>query len=98
MQVATACVALKSGVRIRFQYSGQERVAEVHTVGFSKKNAPIMRAWQVRGGSQSGNPTSWRVFNLDEVRDVQVLEEKSEAPRQGYRRGDSSVDRIVCEL
>lgn len=98
MQISTACEAIRSGVRLQFQYSGQDRVVEVHTVGFSKKNSPIMRAWQVRGGSQSRSPTPWRIFNLDDVRDAKMLAEKSEAPRPDYERGDRSIDRIVCEV
>ncbi|CEG06921.1 hypothetical protein BN961_00300 [Afipia felis] len=98
MLVSIACEILKAGLQLRFLHNSQDRIVEIHTVGFSKKNAPIMRAWQVSGGSQSGSPTPWRIFQLDEVRDVKVLDIKSHAPRPGYRRGDPSIDRIVCEI
>lgn len=98
MQVFDACGAIKSDRRVQFLYNGDVRVVEVHTVGYSKENKPLMRAWQVRGGSQSKNPTHWRIFHLDQIIEPQVLDEKSEAPRPQYARGDRSIHRIVCEI
>jgi hypothetical protein len=83
---------------MQFRYSGTIRVVEVHAAGYSKENKPIIRAWQVRGGSKSGNLTPWRTFNSDQIFDPQLLDEKSDAPRPGYVRGDQAIHRISCEL
>jgi hypothetical protein len=98
MQISDACNAIKSKRRIAFRYNDAPRVVEVHTVGYTKSNKPVMRAWQVRGGSRSGNPTPWRMFDLDMIVDACVLDEKSEAPRPQYIRGDASIQRIICEV
>lgn len=98
MQLSDACDAMRAERRIQFRYNGDVRVVEVHTAGYSKDNKPLMRVWQVRGGSQSKNPTPWRTFNLHEVIELQLLDERSEAPRPQYVRGDRAIHRIVCEL
>lgn len=98
MELAAVCSAIESGKRIEFSYHGQLRIVEAHTAGHSKDNRQIMRAWQVRGGSVSGSRTPWRIFHLDEISNADIIDEKSEAPRPGYRRGDPAIFRIVCEI
>lgn len=98
MNLALACDALKSGLRVQFTYSNALRIVEVHSAGYSKDNRPVILGWQVSGGSKSGNPSPWRNFYLDEVSNGVVLDEKSQAPRQGYAGGGRAIDRIVAEL
>ena len=57
-----------------------------------------MRAWQVRGGSASGERVGWKLMRLDEANAAVISDERSEAPRSGYKHGDPAMDRIVCEL
>ena len=93
-----ACGALNEGKRLAITYDGLTRVVEVHAVGTTEDGNPIMRAWQVRGGSRSGSPSSWRLFRLDRTWQYAVLDEKSEAPRVGYKRGDVAIARIRCQI
>lgn len=92
-----ACDALRSGKRLSITYGGFTRVVEVHAVGTTDDGNPIMRAWQVRGGSQSRNPSPWRLFRLDRAWQYAVLDECSEAPRTGYKRGDPAIENIRCQ-
>lgn len=98
MKPSEACGALKAKQRIEFKYSGRDRVIEVHAVGYTHDEKPIMRAWQVRGGSSSGDSAGWKLFHLDEISTGELLDEKSEAPRPGYRKGDPAMARIECEI
>ncbi len=82
MHASTACEALKSGSCLEVRYDGFTRVVEVHAVGTSTAGNPVMRVWQVRGGSVSNEPVGWKLLRLDEARDLGILKEKSEAPRQ----------------
>lgn len=93
-----ACEALTAGKRLGITYDGLTRVVEVHAVGQTAKGEPIMRAWQVRGGSRSGNPEPWRIFRLDRTWQYAVLDERSEAPRSGYKRGDRAIAVIRCQI
>lgn len=92
------CGALRAGKRLQLSYDGFMRVVEVHAVGTSKDGNAIMRVWQVRGGSQSGEPQGWKLLRLDEARGGQILDEKSQAPRPGYRHGDGTMASINCQL
>ena len=98
MWVDTACDALRRKRLLELTYDGYSRSVEVHAVGWSKDGHAIMRAWQVRGGSVSGERTGWKLMRLDEAAASRVLDEPSEAPRRGYKRGDAAMARIACEL
>jgi len=37
-------------------------------------------------------------MRLDEVRSAHIIDEKSEAPHHGYKRGDPAMERIRCQL
>lgn len=93
-----ACEALANNKRLAITYDGFTRVVEVHAVGTTKDDFPIMRAWQVRGGSVSGNPSNWRLFRLDRTWSYAILDEVSEAPRTGYKRGDRDIAVIRCQI
>jgi hypothetical protein len=88
---------MRDGKRLEIGYDGYSRVVEVHAVGYSTAGNPVMRAYQVRGGSNSGEQ-GWKMLRLDEISRSRILEERSEAPRTGYRRNDSQMARIICQL
>ena len=98
MYGGAAAEALSSGKRLELRYDGFSRIVEVHAVGLTKEGHLIARVWQVRGGSNSGEPVGWKLFRLDEAFSPRVIDEKSEAPRLGYKRGDKTMIRVICEL
>jgi len=98
MNIQTACEALRTERRLEIRYDGFSRIVEVHACGYTSEGHAVMRVWQVRGGSASGENSGWKLLRLDETRGLQLLDEASEAPRAGYRRGDKSMLRIICQL
>jgi hypothetical protein len=98
MIVDTARTALEAGKVLELTYSGFSRCVEVHAIGISKKEEIIMVCWQLRGGSVTSEPVGWKMMKLSEVEAAAVIEEVSEAPRHGYRKGDRRMTRIICEL
>lgn len=98
MWVSQACEALRSGKVLELTYEGWARCVEVHAVGYARNGDPLMRVWQVSGGSGSGEPRGWKLMRCDEARAARVTEEPSEAPRPGYRRGDRAMERILAEV
>ena len=98
MWKSTPCDALKAQKVMEVLYDGYFRAVEVHAVGTTKDGNAIMRVWQVRGGSQSGETQGWKLLRLDEARGGKLLDEESQAPRRGYRRNDSAMTSITCQL
>lgn len=98
MWVHTACDALQQGKCLELRYDGFSRVVEVHAVGYTKDDNAIMRVWQIRGGSNSGQKTGWKIMRADETFSAHIIDEPSQAPRTGYKRGDSAMERIVCQI
>jgi hypothetical protein len=98
MCTQTACEALRSGHVLRIEYDGYTRDVEVHAVGFTKDDNPIMRVWQVAGGSVSNEPVGWKLLRLDEATSAVVTHQRSLAPRAGYNPGDPVMSVITCQL
>jgi len=84
---------------LELRYEGYLRVVEVHTVGRSKEGYWLMRVWQVRGGGVSNEPVGWKLLRIHESFSAQLINEKSKAPRPGYKRSDPAMTGgIKCQL
>jgi hypothetical protein len=95
----TSCKALAAGKCLEFSYESYSRVVEVHAVGRSSEGSWLMRVWQVRGKSVHGERVGWKLMRLDEGFSAHILDEKSMAPRPGYKRGDSAMaGGIMCQI
>ena len=98
MPIPTACAAIDQGVCLELHYDGFTRVVEVHCVGTTTAGNPAMRVYQVRGGSSSGERTGWKLLTFDKTFQVNLLNEPSEAPRDGYTAGDKGMAAIIREV
>ncbi|MQB08538.1 hypothetical protein FCH38_04850 [Agrobacterium tumefaciens] len=98
MVLHTPCEALRSAKCLELRYDGYVRVVEVHAVGITDEGNGIMLVWQVRGGSNSGERQGWKLMRLDETFSIHLIEEKSSAPRAGYKRGDKAMASIRCQI
>ena len=90
--------ALRLKKLFQLSYDGYSRVVEVHAVGSTKDGNAVMRVWQVRGGSNSGETQGWKLLQLDEAIGGHMLYEASQARRAGYRRGDNAMAIIYCQV
>lgn len=94
----TICSAIRNNKILEFYYDGYYRVVEPFTFGISARDNEILSAFQVGGESRSGNRPTWRLFDLEKIEDIQISNEHFDGNREGYRRGDSRMDRIYCEI
>ncbi len=92
------CIAINSYKLLEFYYNGYCRVVEPFTFGISTKGNDVLSAFQVRGESESDNRPMWRLFDLEKIENIQILDEKFSGYREGYRKGDSRMNRIYCEI
>lgn len=98
MWIETAAEALRRGRVLELRYDGYARSLEVHACGWTNEGHPVMRAWQVAGGSKSGERQGWKLMRLDEALGAIITDTASGAPRPGFKRGDKAMARIVCEV
>lgn len=95
MSIASAIQNLQL---LSFTYDGYSRVVEPHTFGIDKKGHAALRAYQLRGGSESGEYVGWKLFHVNEMRGIAVLSEHFAGARPKYKRGDSAFSTIHTEL
>ena len=69
------CSAIQSKKMIQFNYEDSNRVAEPYCYGKSKTGNEVLRAFQVKGESKSGNPVGWKLFRASKIKNVAVTEE-----------------------
>jgi len=95
---APVCEAIRTARCLELTYAGHRRVVEAHIAGAARDGTALVLAWQVRGGSSSGQPAGWKMFHLDRVAGAQLSAEPSQAPRAGYRRDDRTIVHVVCRV
>ncbi len=93
------CEAIKNRKVIKFNYEGYDRIVEPHTYGIHKNTGnEVLCAYQVGGYSSSGKEPFWRLYVVDKISNLQVTDEIFSEPRPGYKKGDSRIPIIFCEL
>ncbi len=85
MWMDTACRALRERRVLELRYDGYSRCVEVHAVGYTQVGEAMMRAWQVRGGSASGEKVGWKLMRLSEALGA-VLSEALPMDAEGWRK------------
>ncbi|AJP49426.1 MAG: hypothetical protein FD187_356 [bacterium] len=90
--------AIRTRKLLQFSYDGHPRTVEPHTYGIDGKGHQALRAYQVRGGSESGEYVGWKLFHVAEMRGTAILNQGFTGPRNGYKKGDKAFARIMAEL
>ena len=83
---------------LTFVYDSLARVVEPHCYGIDGKGHHAIRAYQVGGGSESGESIGWKLFHVSEMRQIAVLGDTFAGPRPGYKRGDKAFRSIQAQL
>ena len=82
---------------IEFFYEGFPRIVEPHCCGISFRGNYIVRAFQF-GGSSSSGKLGWRLFDIDKIQNLIILDGYFNHTRSDYTRGDKNMQRIIVEL
>ena len=90
--------AIKNKKMLEFYHNNNRRVVEPFAIGTSHKNKLVLRAYQTDGESGSRPIPEWGLFEVDKISELIVLEELFTGNREGYRRGDSVMRIIDCEI
>lgn len=88
------CEAIASLQIIQFTYKGKIRTVEPHALGYDSDGDLTLSAWQLSGGSGQ----DFRDFHVDKLSGLATTGERFAGARQGYRKDDKTLSRIVCQL
>src|SRR6185503_5386913 len=84
--------AIRAKRRLRFNYNGKERLVEPQCYGLGTKGTELLRAYQVRGGTQP-EP----LFDISKIANLVVLDEVFQKPGPNYKKNDSAMAQIFCQ-
>ncbi len=91
------CQAIKERIVIQFSYEGQLRIVEPFTLGYHKDTGNlVLSAYRVGGFSKSQNDPPWRLYIVDDIRNLSFSNRQAESYRNGYNPNDSRMSSIIC--
>jgi len=91
------CAAIHRRQLLRFAYDPGMRTVEPYAYGVGEGGRELLRGFQIAGGTHSLE-YAWKLFRVDEISGLVVLDETFEGVREGYMRNDPSMTQVYCEL
>jgi hypothetical protein len=85
--------AIKNKQRLQFVYNNKLRIAEPQCYGIGMRGTELLRIHQIQGGGER-EP----LFDVSKITDLVVLNESFKSPGPNYKRGDSAMKQIFCQL
>ena len=79
--------------RLHFTYNGTTRIAEPQCYGIGTRGTELLRVYQIEGGSQR-EP----LFDVSKIKDLFALDEFFTRPGPHYKKNDSAMATIFCQL
>jgi hypothetical protein len=91
--------AIQNNLMVEFNYAGEGiRIAEPFCLGRSTQGNVILRAFQLRGHSNSETP-EWKLFDLAKISELKVRSESFvPTDRENYHVGDKAMDTIFIQV
>ena len=87
------CKAIQNKQRVEFIYHEKIRVGEPQCCGISKTGKEVVRMHLIKGGSRPE-----QLFEIAQIKDLKTIDEYFEKPGPNYRRNDSAMSEIFCQL
>jgi hypothetical protein len=92
------CDAIGARRLLTFTYAEVERIVEPHIYGVNTAGHEALSAWMRPGQSRTNPDGGWRMFLVDDMRDVRVLDDTFVGPRTDYNCNDPHFQRSFCRL
>jgi hypothetical protein len=93
---------LKSAVEkhevLRFVYKGGERIVEPQAFGLDWDGDDVLRAYQISGGSESGEPVGLKLFHVAEMSGLRKTGKNFGNARPEHNPNDSAMRTIYAAL
>ena len=88
--------AIRERRRLRFDYGGGTRLVEPYAYGACETHE-LLRGYQVEGFSHSRS-SGWKLFRVEEIAKLIVLEEQFSEVHVGYMRNDPCLEVVYSEI
>lgn len=94
------CDAISRRRLLSFRYKDHvtPTVVEPYLYGINQADHHALRAWLREGATHSVNGPRWRMYLPEEMRDIQVLDERFDTNRPGYHAIDNGFAHILCRV
>lgn len=87
------CSAIDAKRRVKFVYNDKLRIGEPQCCGQTATGKDAVRMFLIAGGSRPE-----QLFELDKIESFELLNEHFVKPGPNYRRDDSAMRTIYCQL
>jgi hypothetical protein len=85
-------IAANKGRRlVSIWYDPGVRVVEPYALGYGSDGQVLLRAFQVAGVSESGQPVHWKLFRVDRIKYAKFSGASFKRPRPEYQRNDRAM-------
>lgn len=96
MNQQTIKTAIQNKNLIQFWYHNNQRIAEPHVFGRTTKDELTVLTRQVGGYSKSGGLPDWRMFYVNEISDLKILEQTFQISRTWHNPRESDFKIIYA--
>lgn len=83
---------------LEFVYKDEQRIVEPYTFGITTKGNDVLSGYQVDGESTSSDELGWRLFTLDKIGDLKLLDNTFSGDRDEYNPNDSRMSHIYITI
>jgi hypothetical protein len=92
--VPQICSAIDQKRRISFVYNGRKRVGEPQCYGIGTRDKELLRVFLIEGITREREP----LFSVTGIEELELLDQTFKRPGPNYKKNDSAMKRIFCEL
>jgi predicted DNA-binding transcriptional regulator YafY len=85
--------AIEKRKKVEIIYENSVRIVDPYLVGINQKDHISLRAFQTGGQSSSGNLPSWRLFLIEKIDAIKILDEQFALNSQ-YNPNDKQMKQI----
>jgi len=94
----TVIAAIKNKHVLSFYYGDAPRTVEPQTYGISTAGHPVLRGYQIAGGSKSGQIVGLRLYELAKMDGLKDTNQRFAKARPQHEPKDSAMSRVIVSL
>ncbi|MEA3189397.1 MAG: hypothetical protein QOD99_3227 [Chthoniobacter sp.] len=94
----TIISAIKSRRVIQFTYADTVRIVEPQTYGISTAGHPVLRGYQLSGGSKSGQSAGLKLYELAKMFALRNTGEPFSKAQAAHNQKDSAMSKVIASL